>query len=212
MPRIVLIYTACAVLCCALHSAAHAATLSPEQTVAAVQEALDKADEARLDELMDVNGVIGQGADIFLERARTPEGQADLPPFLAMTLSSIESSPQGRLIARGLLQKAAEEFVRFGVRSGSFGGKGRETPKSKNMWSALFEGASLGRKEIQQVGKAVPEGGGVYVPCIVFDHGSQRVYIVEAALTKNASGVWRITAIRNMNDLMDQVRQESRAL
>lgn len=212
MPKALLMYAACAVMCCALHSAALAAALSPEQTVAAVQEALDKADEARLNELMDVNAIIGQGVDIFLARARTPEGQADLSPFLAMTLSSIESSPQGRVIARGLLQKAAEEFISFGVRSGAFGGKGREAPQSKDMWSSLFEGASLGRKEIQQVGRAVRDGEGVYVPCIVFDHGSQRTYVVEANLRKNASGVWRITAIRNMNDVMDQVRQESKSI
>lgn len=212
MSKIVLTCVYCVALCCILYTSSVAAALNPEQTVAAVQEALDKADEARLDELMDVTGIIAQGVDNFLARARTPEGRESLPPLLAMTLSSIDSSPQGRLIAQGLLQKATEEFIRFGVRSGSFGGKGRQAPQSQDMWSTLFDGASLGRKEIQQVGKAVPEADGVYVPCIVYDHGSKQTYVVEASLRKNAKGAWRITAIRNMNDLMDQVRQESKVL
>lgn len=212
MPRIMLISAVCVMVFCVLPTASLSATLTPEQTVAAVQGALDTANEARLDELMDVNAIVAQGVDIFLTRARTPEGQAALSPLLAMTLSSLESSPQGRLMTQGLLQKTTEEFIRFGVRSGAFGGKKGDAPQGKDMWSALFDGASLGRKEIQRIGKAVPEGEGVYVPCIVFDHGSQQTYIVQAALRKNPAGVWRIVGIRNMNDVMDQVSAESKAL
>lgn len=188
--------------------AAQGAPQPPEQAVHGLRQALNASDAALLDRWADVDGVLGQAVDVFLEDARTPEGQAMLPPMLAVVLSSVDSSPQARALVRGTLQKEAGEFVRYGVRSGKFAGKPREAAPPSGMLAPLFADASLGRKEIRAIGKAMPEKDGYYVPFDLLDHGNGNTYIVEASVRKNGDQ-WRIVGIRNIRALMDRIRQEA---
>ena len=180
----------------------------PEQAVQGLRQALNTSDAALLDRWADVDGVLGQAVDVFLEDARTPEGQALLPPMLAVVLSSVDSSPQARALVRGTLQKEAGEFVRYGVRSGKFAGKPREAAPPSGMLAPLFADASLGRKEIRSIGHAVPEKDGYYVPFALLDHGNGNTYTVEASVRKNGEQ-WRLVGIRNIRALMDRIRQEA---
>lgn len=180
----------------------------PEHAVHGMQRALESGDAALLDKWADVDGILGQAVDVFLEDARTPEGQALLPPMLAVVLSSVDSSPQAKALVRGTLQKEAGEFVRYGVRSGKFAGKPREAAPPSGMLAPLFADASLGRKEILSIGRAVPEGSGYYVPFVVRDHGNGNTYPIEATVHKKGDQ-WRIAGIRNMRALMDRIRQEA---
>lgn len=198
-------------LCCLWlwTGSAHAAQAQgPEQAVLGLQRALNTSDAALLDRWADVDGVIGQAVDVFLEDARTPEGQALLPPMLAVVLSSVDSSPQAKALVRSTLQKEAGEFVRYGVRSGKFAGKPKEASPPSGMLAPLFADASLGRKEIRTIGEAVSEKGGYYVPFTLMDYGNGNTYTVEATVRKSGEQ-WRITGIRNIRALMDRIRQEA---
>lgn len=181
---------------------------TPSGAVRGAAQALDTADAALLDQLVDVEGLIGQAVDIFLDDAATPQGQASLPPVLGMILSSVGSSAQARSSVRSLLQSEAGEFVRYGVRSGNFAGKPRDVAPPSGMLAPLFADASLGRKEIRNVGDAVQDGETTWVPFSVYDHGNGNTYAVQGVLRRDG-GLWRVVGIRNVRELMTKIRGEA---
>lgn len=188
------------------HALATAATA--EQAVYDLRRAIDMGDVPLLDATVDMEGIIGQAVDIFLEDARTPEAQTTLPPMLAVVLSSVDASPQTRAMARSLLQREAGEFVRYGVRSGHFSGTPREAPPPAGLLAPLFADASLGRKEIYAIGKATTDGAVVYVPFMLRDHGNGKDYPVQALVNKQ-DGHWRITGLHTLRVLLEQIRRKA---
>lgn len=185
-----------------------AASASPDTAAPALRRAVDNADAALLDSVADVRSIVGEAVDMFLQDARTPEGKAALPPLPALILSSTGDNPRRRAALRDFLRREAEELVRYGVRSGAFAGKPRQAPPPEGILAPLFADVSLGRKEIRQIGRAVREGDAAYVPFTVHDHGNGNDYPVQALL-RRAGKEWRIVSIRNLREIMDQIRRES---
>ena len=144
---------------------------------------------------------------VFLQDAKT-EDQSTLPPALAMILASVGKSEQATELLRSTLSKEAGEFVRYGVRSGAYAGKSRQAEPPSGLLAPLFSDASMGRKEIQQVGRPVAESGAVYVPFTLKDHGNGNSYPVEAWL-RQQDGDWKVIGLRNVRTLVRLIREES---
>lgn len=200
---------ACTLLLCGvLLAPAHAAELAPEQVVRNLQKALDNADTALLNQCADVEAVIGQAVDVFLRDIQSADAQASLPPLLAMIISPISSSESAKNAIRSTLQKEAAEFVRYGVRSGNFAGKPRETTPPAGLLAPAFVDASLGRKEVRDMGPTTRQGDVAVIPFTVLDHGNGHSYPVQAEL-RRMDGQWRIVGLANMPALVKQVRAEA---
>ena len=157
-----------------------------------------------------MDALIGQAVDTFLREAATPAGRVALPPVLSMLLSSVANSGNDSS-ARSLLHHEIRQFVLYGIRSGAFAGH-----KTKDSSSALFSGSvlaplfgdvSLGRKELRDISRAVPDGRDMRIAFTVLDHGNGNAYPVTARLSMNTD--WRIVAITNMRTLVDQILQEA---
>lgn len=191
------------------YGAETAGAFAPEGAVLLLRRAMNEADVALLDKAADVEAVVGQAVDMFLADARAPGGMEALAPGPALILSSLKNSPQAWNAVRDLLRREAAEFVRYGVRSGSFSGRLRQAAPPSGILAPLFTDVSLGRKEIRGVGRAVSEGEGVYVPFTVRDHGNGNDYAVEARL-RETGGRWRIVDVRNLRHIMERVRHEAR--
>ena len=192
----------------ALAVPAQAGELAPEQVVRNLQKAMDTADVALLDQCADVEQVLGQAVDIFLKDLQATDKQGSLPPVLAMMLSQLTSSESARVSIRGLLQREAAEFVRYGVRSGNFAGKPREAAPPSGMLAPFFADASLGRKEVRHIAPALRQGDVALVAFEVLDHGNGNTYPVQAELHR-ADGAWRIVGLPNLPALIDQIRAEA---
>ncbi len=180
---------------------------SPEATIAEVKTSIDNADQVAFDKAVNMESLVGQCIDVFLEDAQKSD-QKTLPPALALMLSTLNMSEAAKTNIRKVLANEGAEFVRFGVRSGAFAGKHTQENKSSGMLSTLFSYASMGRKEITHIGKGVEESGAVYVPFMIKDHGNGNSYPVEAWL-RQENGQWRVVGLRNVRTLMRIIRGES---
>lgn len=183
---------------------------TPEATLRAVQTALDTGDVGLFEKYVDMNGVIGRAVDIFLEEAGTPAGKHALPPVLAMLLSSAAESGSDSSV-RSLLRHEAAQFVRYGIRSGAFAGCPPEDAPSAffsgSMLAPLFGDVSLGRKELRDISRPLPDGRDMRIAFTLLDHGNGNVYPVIARLSPTPAG-WRIADITNMRALVEQILQE----
>ncbi len=173
---------------------------SPVQTLQDVQQALDTGDQAFFDSSVNMESLVGQCVDIFIEDAKKADQQT-LNPVLALMLSTITQSESARKTLRDTLVGEASAFVRYGVRSGAFSGKEIATEKPGGLLSTLFADASMGRKEILDIGQPVEESGAVWVPFTLKDHGNGRSYPVEAWL-RQENGHWRVIGLRNVRTLV----------
>ncbi len=184
---------------------------TPEAALRHVQAALDNSDVELFERHVDMDALIGQAVDTFLKEAATPAGRAALPPVLSMLLSSVADSGSDSS-ARSLLHHEMRQFVRYGIRSGAFAGRKPKDPPSAlfsgSMLAPLFGDVSLGRKELRDISRAIPDGGGMRIAFTVLDHGNGNVYPVIARLSSMDTG-WRIVAITNMQALVDQILQEA---
>ncbi len=189
--------------------ASHAVHASPVQTIKNVQSAIDNADEAAFVEAVNMESLIGQCVDVFMEDAQKSDQQT-LPPALALLLSTINMSEGARKNLRATLVKEGSAFVRYGVGSGTFAGKPNDSVSHNGLLSALFANASMGRKEIMHIGSPVESQGAVYVPFSIKDHGNGQSYPVEAWL-RQEDGKWRVIGLRNVRQLMRIIRGESKA-
>ncbi len=191
----------------ALQAAPAQAGSTPVQTLHDIQQALDTGDQAFFDASINMESLIGQCVDIFIEDAGKAD-QKTLPPVLALMLSTVTQNETARKTLRNTLVGEAAAFVRYGVRSGAFGGKEIQTEQPGGLLSTLFADASMGRKEIVNIGKPVEESGAVYVPFTLKDHGNGKSYPVEAWL-REENGSWRVIGLRNVRTLVRIIRGES---
>ncbi len=173
---------------------------SPIQTLHDIQQALDTGDQAFFDASVNMESLVGQCVDIFIEDAKKSD-QKTLNPMLALMLSTITQNETARKTLRDTLVGEASSFVRYGVRSGAFSGKEIATEKPGGLLSSLFADASMGRKEIMHIGQPVEESGAVYVPFTLKDHGNGNSYPVEAWL-RQENGSWRVIGLRNVRTLV----------
>ncbi len=179
---------------------------TPVQTLHDIQQALDTGDQAFFDTSINMESLIGQCVDIFIEDAGKAD-QKTLPPVLALMLSTVTQNETARKTLRDTLVGEASAFVRYGVRSGAFGGKEIQTEKPGGLLSTLFAEASMGRKEITAIGQPVEESGAVYIPFTLKDHGNGNSYPVEAWL-RQENGNWRVIGLRNVRSLVRIIRGE----
>ncbi len=180
---------------------------SPVQTIADIQTALDTANQKLFDASVDMDSLVGQCVDIILEDA-TKENQQTIPPFLAMILSAASMSEGAKSVLRANLITEVGEFIRYGVRSGAYAGKTVETTAPGGILAPFLANASMGRKEITRIGKAIPESGAVYVTFVIKDHENGRLYPVEAWLRMDA-GNWKVIGLRNVRTLTRMIQEES---
>ncbi len=177
------------------------------QTIKDIQSALDNANQELFDASIDMESLVGQCLDVVMEDA-SKEGQQTIPPVLALILSAANMSAEARETLRNTLITEVGEFIRFGVRSGAFAGKEVKTTPPGGVLAPFLTNTSMGRKEITNIGPAIPESGAEYVTFVLRDHENGRSYPVEAWL-RATNGQWKVIGIRNVRTLMRMLQNES---
>lgn len=171
------------------------------QTLAQIQAAVDRADGAAFEELVDLDAILDAGLDVFLNETAPNAG---LPPMLALMLSGVGSQPA----LRKLLLEETRAFVLNNINNGSFAGKRKSGASSQGRFAPLFSGASLGRKEVAAVGQPMPENSGWLLPFAVLDHGNDNHYRIDGWFTLD-NGRMRLKSVRNLNELFDIISREA---
>lgn len=195
----------CSLLWC---SAVTVAADDPRQCIIAAGRAVDQADVATFEQLVDVDAVLEQALDIFVRRASDPEVAPTLPPMVALLFSQAAVREGG---VRTLLLNETRSFVLYGVASGAFAGHTPSGSAAQGLLTPLFADASTGRKEVRHVGQARPDDNGWLVPFIVHDHGNGVSYAVTGRVTATDNGL-RLTSVENMEELLERMADERRAL
>ena len=211
--RFISIVTAVFLSIALMGSTAHAAqtwSKTPETTVQGVAYAIDAANADLFEQLVDTRGVCAQIMDKFFDLAATPEGQAMLPPAINLIFASMGGHVQARSTVGGMLANETQSFVRYGVASGKFAGNpNTQSVPPSGMLANIFANASMGRKEIRNVGTtSYVDGRNAKVPFEVYDHGNGNTYPVIAQLQTQGNN-WRVTGIENLQDLLAQISQEA---
>lgn len=186
-----------------------AQTGTPEHCLREVQNALDSKNLERFERLVDMRAMTNKAVDTLLEDAAQPD--TDLPPLLALVLSSAQKSPQATATLRDLLVQETEAFVRYGVRSGHFAGKPDQgVLRSGGMLAPLFSDVSPGRKELSASGPAsYDEDGQALLPATLRDEGNGNSYPLLLRMQRTPSGR-RITEIVNLRELWELLLHEAR--
>lgn len=192
---------------------AHAAEMrdaqSPEQSLQAVQRALDSGDVALFERHVDIDALVAAAVDYFLQEAQSSEGKARLSPVVAMLLSSVSYSDDAKLKMQALMGREARNFIVYGVQSGNFAGKAKDkAPPPDGLLAPLFADASLGRKEIRQSGPVVADGKDRRLSFTVHDYGNGQKYHVNGRF-RTVGTVWRLVQLDNLPALAAQVRGEA---
>ncbi|WP_302737477.1 hypothetical protein [uncultured Desulfovibrio sp.] len=183
-------------------------TADPRQCLVEVGQAIDAADAAVFERLVDVDAILGAALTLFLRDVQKPEVADQLPPLLAVMFSQAASGDAGGNKLRDLLFSEARAFVINGVSSGAFAGRAPSGGSAQGMLAPLFADASTGRKEIRRIGQARPDGHGWLVPFVVHDAGNAESYPVLGRLSPVENG-FRLTSVENLEELLGRVRAES---
>lgn len=206
---------ACLLLaCCLCLFPVAARALSSDAARACVIEAgnaVDNADAACFEQLVDMDAVLDEAVDLFVEEARKPENSSLLPPMLALMFSGAAMAEDNGLGVRQLLVSEMRAFVLNGIASGAFAGKKRQDFSSQGMVAPLFDAVSLGRKEIRQVGTPVRRGADWIVPFVLRDHGNGNDYAVRVRVS-DTGGSPRVVAVDNLRQLFVILGREAGAL
>ncbi len=181
------------------------------QCVLEAGKAVDAADTAAFDRLVDVDGILAQALDIFVRRARDPKDSQDLPPMLALLFSQAATKDGMGGNVRALLLSESRAFIHNGIASGAFAGRALTGAAAQGLLAPLFADASTGRKEIREVGQARRDGQGWLVPFVLRDGGNGQSYPVLGRVTQGDAGL-RLTGIDNMEALIQRLAVESRAV
>lgn len=210
-----ILFLSCALFCCLISAPAYAAEMrdaraqGPEQALKAVQSALDNGDVALFERHVDIDALVANAVEFFLQEAQSPEGKARLSPVIAMLLSSVSYSDDAKLKVQALMGREARNFIVYGVQSGSFAGKKKDTvPPPDGLLAPLFADASLGRKEIRHSGKAVTDGKDRSLFFTVHDYGNGQNYPVVGRF-RQVNNAWRLVQLDNLPALAAQIRGEA---
>ena len=182
------------------------------QCVVQAGKAVESADTAAFEKLVDMDGILAAALDIFVRRAKQPQAAAELPPMLAILFSQAASGEQGSATVRALLLNESRAFIVNGISSGAFAGRKVEGRAAQGVLAPLFADASIGRKEIRQVGEARAKNGDWLVPFTVYDHGNGESYRVNGRVNFDGGSTGRLVAVENLEALMGQVAEESRSV
>jgi hypothetical protein len=203
------------VLLAALLGTSATAAETPELAVAAIQKAVDTHDPVLLEKYIDLHGVIARGVDTFVRDYATHPPAGDGDPLLEMLAAGLnnQSSPEASRSMKLLLVEETRKFVLRGVASGDFSGRpsGRTDLPDGGIFAVLFADASTARKELRSVRVQPPKGDRTSATAKVYDFGSQRAYPVQLGLARQPQGLWKVTDVGNMAELIRMVRNESGA-
>jgi hypothetical protein len=177
----------------------------PTSCIRSINDAVRKADADALQRWADLDAILGDAVDIFIEAAGRPEAEAMLPPMVALLFNQAQRSEEGRRALKNLLVQQTKSFILHGVASGAFAG--RPTPGKTDIAPPLFGEASIGRKQILDIGQAAAYADGWSIPFTVRDDGSERDYYVIGTVRQEPTGM-RLVAIENMDDLLATIASE----
>lgn len=172
-----------------------------------IQAAVDEGDFARFEELVDVDNILNQCLDVFLEEINKKENMTRLPPLITLMLSRMGASDA----ARQLLLQEIRAFLRYGMESGAFAGKKLAPAAPQGILGPLFADASLGKKEITFIGKPEAVKDGYSIPFLLHDHGNDNDYGI-IGLFQKQDNIWRLTALQNLPELFRQIFEEAAAI
>lgn len=178
---------------------------APARCLAEVGQAIDKADVAAFERQVDVDAILEQALDLVLQIMSRPETADRMPPLLALVFS--QAAGNGGAPVRNLLKGEARAFILNGVASGAFAGRKPSGNAAGGLLAPLFADASLGRKEIREVGAATPDGEGWIMPFVVHDAGNGQDYAVTGRFSPTETGC-RLTSVENLGELVERIRQE----
>lgn len=196
----------------ALPASAASADLQAEQArlcIAQAGKAVDAADVAAFERLVDLDAILDEALGLFLREAQKPEVAGQLPPLLALLFSQAAGQDSGGVNVRSLLFSEIRAFVINGVASGAFAGRKPTGQAAQGLLATLFADASTGRKEIREIGQARRDGQGWLVPFTVHDAGNGETYPVLGRVSPVDDGC-RLTAVENLEELLGRVAAESR--
>ena len=181
---------------------------APARCLAEAQHAIDQAEVAAFERQVDVDAILEQALDLVTQIMAQPETADRMPPLLALVFSQAAGNGGGTV--RNLLKGEARAFILDGVASGAFAGRKPSGVGAGGLLAPLFADASLGRKEIREVGAAVPDGEGWLVPFVVHDAGNGQDYAVTGRFSPTETGC-RLTSVANLGELVERIRQEGMA-
>ena len=181
---------------------------TPEQAVRDVQRAIDTKNADRFDQLVDTGRILGAATDLLLAEAGKADGQ--LPPMLALMLSSVKDS-QALAGLQALIAQEIHAFVRYGILSGNFAGEPDQSVRPGGMLALLFSDVSMGRKELRIAGPSASSGQDqALLPVELKDRGNDNVYPLLLRL-RWSSPSWRIVEIVNLPDIWNTIQTEAKA-
>lgn len=185
---------------------------TPQESLTALQQAVDQNDAVSFEKYVDMRGLISKGVDLFVQdlRAHPPAGEGD--PLLEMLGAGLDSQASG-VAAQSMRRLLVEEIRKFairGVASGSFSGRPsrQEILPDGGIFSALFADISMARKELRSV-RVWPEGSRARATAQLYDFGLKRSYPLQLRLAAQPDGFWKVVDVENMADLIRMVRKEA---
>ncbi|MCL1985991.1 MAG: hypothetical protein FWG59_06045 [Betaproteobacteria bacterium] len=197
----------CLIMLLSSFCAAFAAN-TPEQAVRDAQRAIDTKNADRFEQLVDTKRIAGAATDLLLAEANKTDGQ--LPPMLALILSSVKDS-QALTSLRNLITREIHSFVHYGVLSGNFSGKPDQSIRPDGILAPLFGDVSMGRKELHVAGPSAPNGQKqVLLPVALKDYGNGNIYPLLLRLQWDSPD-WQIVEIANLLDIWNQIQAEAKA-
>ena len=189
---------------------AAAVTNGPMDAVTIAQKAVDAADPDMFAEVVDVDSVLNKGITTAMEimkeqSAQNKAGQGS--PLLALALAGLSGKDKNQVeLIKALLVSEVKGFVRTGIYGGYFAGKpnGRAASNSST-FSPLLDGVSKKRKELLP-GKVLSQqkdAASVSATLVDKDAGN---FPLSLGLERQ-NGVWRVTELRNLRELMRKAQQ-----
>ncbi len=193
-------------LCAQANAAADAG--NPRQCLAQISQAIENADGESFTQLVNIDSILADSLNTFIDEAQKPENAQNMPPMVAMLLGQLSSSGKSAEALRTLLLNEAKNFVLNGVNSGAFAGRQPDTQKMTGLLSPLLANASTGRKEIHSISDPMPAGDAWLVSFMVHDHGNGQDYPVAGRFLKS-DGRCILDGIVNMPQIFAQIQRES---
>ena len=178
----------------------------PKACVQAMADAVDGADADSFARLVNMDAIVRQAVRDLSVLAEDPQTSQWLPP--AITLMASKGGLKGDFMQNFLAQEV-ENFVLWGVGSGSFAGTPSPNAyKAKGLLAPLFSMASVGRKEVTRIGVPTPNDKDSWlVPFTVHDDNG-RSYDVSGIVSR-VDGGYVLDGVSNMKDLILQISLEA---
>jgi hypothetical protein len=177
------------------------------QCPAQIGKAMDDADTAAFEKLVDINAILNMALAVFLRDLEAMQAAGEIPPVLALLFSRAAMRDVAGGQVRKLLIDETRAFVLNGVDSGAFAGRPPSGRAAQGLLAPLFADASTGRKEIQDIGAARADGGEWLVPFVVHDFGNGESYPVLGRVSPTGNG-FRLTAVENLDEIMRRIGEE----